>query len=195
MVLFHAGWIRSVGEYMRRIAHVAIIAAAAALAAGETAAQDGVQTAAAVPDASGVVAAASDDSAPVKEGACDTRPFSMQITVVGVRDSSGTITVDVHDDDPAKFLKSGGKLARIRVPAVEGETHLCIAVPKAGVYALALYHDRNANTKLDKNWIGLPSEPFGLSNNPPRRLAMPKHRDSAFEVNGPRTPVVVDLDK
>lgn len=133
--------------------------------------------------------------APVHEGACDAKPFSMQITVQNVDEAKGTITVDVHDEDPAKFLKSGGKLARIRVPAVQGETHFCIVVPEAGIYALAIYHDRNGNTKLDKTWIGLPSEPFGLSNNPPKRLAMPKHKDSAFEVNGPKTPVVIDLDK
>ncbi len=140
-------------------------------------------------------APASEAPAPVQEGACDTHPFSMQITVENVRTATGTITVDVHDDDPAKFLKSGGKLARIRVPAVQGETQFCITVPKPGIYALAVYHDRNGNTKLDKTWIGLPSEPFGLSNNPPRRLAMPKHKDSAFEVNGPRTPVVINLGK
>lgn len=137
--------------------------------------------------------AMSDDPA-VNETACATHPYSMQITVRNVKEAVGTITVDVHDDDPEKFLKSGGKLARIRVPAVQGETTFCVTVPGAGIYALALYHDRNGNKKLDKTWIGLPSEPFALSNNPPRRLAMPRHKDSAFEVNGQRTPVVVELD-
>lgn len=128
-------------------------------------------------------------------GACDGRPFSMQLTVQNVKDARGTITVDVHDDDPEKFLKSGGKLARLRVPAVAGETQFCIAVPHAGIYALAVYHDRNANLKLDKTWIGLPSEPFGLSNNPPMRLAVPKLKDSAFAVDGPYTPVAIHLSK
>jgi uncharacterized protein (DUF2141 family) len=169
---------------MRRATYLGFIAALAAFAFS-AAAQDAVQ------------ASASDIPAdpPVQAGACDTHPFSMQISVLNVHEATGTITVDVHDDDPAKFLKSGGKLARIRVPAVQGETQFCITVPKAGVYALAVYHDRNGNTKLDKTWIGLPSEPFGLSNNPPRRLAMPKHKDSAFEVHGPHTPVVIDLGK
>ncbi len=167
---------------MRRAAYIGFIAALSAFAVS-AAAQDAAP------------AAEAPSEPPVQEGACDTHPFSMQITVEHVRQATGTITVDVHDDDPAKFLKSGGKLARIRVPAVQGETQFCITVPKAGIYALAVYHDRNGNTKLDKTWIGLPSEPFGLSNNPPRRLAMPKHKDSAFEVNGPRTPVVIDLGK
>lgn len=169
---------------MRRATYIGFISALSAFAFS-AAAQEAGQTPA--PEAPA--------DPPVQEGACDAHPFSMQISVLNVHEAAGTITVDVHDDDPAKFLKSGGKLARIRVPAVQGETQFCITVPKAGIYALAVYHDRNGNTKLDKTWIGLPSEPFGLSNNPPRRLAMPKHKDSAFEVNGPHTPVVIDLGK
>jgi len=129
----------------------------------------------------------------VQEGPCDSPDFSMEVVVDNVKSAKGTITVDVHDHDPAKFLKSGGKLARLRIPATEGETRFCILVPEAGIYALAVYHDRNANLKLDKTWIGLPAEPFGLSNNPPPRLAVPKHRDSAFEVTGPRTLVPIHL--
>lgn len=183
---------------MRTAAFIAFLSfTAAAASAQDSAPVQGTELAAA-PLAAPPEGAAPDDvpkDAPAQGGACDSRPYSMQIRVLGVRESRGTITVDVHDDDPAKFLKSGGKLARLRVPAVAGETAFCVTVPRAGIYALAIYHDRNANTKLDKNFIGLPSEPFGLSNNPPLRLAMPKHRDSAFEVNGPRTPVLIDLRK
>jgi uncharacterized protein (DUF2141 family) len=134
-------------------------------------------------------------AAVVVDGDCEQQAFSMLVSVKTVKDARGTITVDVHDDDPAKFLKSGGKLARIRVPAVAGETRLCIAVTKPGVFALALYHDRDGDTKLDKTWVGLPSEPFGVSNNPPFRLGPPRHKDAAFEVTGPGTPVNVILNK
>ena len=179
---------------MHRATGILTFAAVAAFTASEALAQTDAQTASS--EAGSIAASiALPVEAPAEGGLCDTLPYSMQLRVLGVRESRGTITVDVHDDDPAKFLKSGGKLARLRVPAAQGETLFCIAVPKAGIYALAIYHDRNANTKLDKNFIGLPSEPFGLSNNPPLRLAMPKHRDSAFEINGPRTPVMINLGK
>jgi uncharacterized protein (DUF2141 family) len=70
---------------------------------------------------------------------------------------------------------------------------VCIPVDKPGVYALALYHDKDANTKLNKTWIGLPSEPFGVSNDAAIRLGPPKHADAAFAVAGPATPVTVNL--
>jgi uncharacterized protein (DUF2141 family) len=34
----------------------------------------------------------------------------------------------------------------------------------SGTYAIAAYHDENANGKLDRNFIGIPSEPYGMTN-------------------------------
>ena len=32
-----------------------------------------------------------------------------------------------------------------------------------GKYAIAIYQDLNKNGKLDKNWFGIPKEPYGFS--------------------------------
>ena len=128
-----------------------------------------------------------------RETACEKLPFSILISVKNIKDDRGTITIDLHGDDPEKFLKSGAKLSRTRIPAVAGEMKICLPVEKAGVYALALYQDRDSDLKLDKTWIGLPSEPFGVSRDAPIRMAAPKHQDAAFEVKGPMTPVTVTL--
>jgi uncharacterized protein (DUF2141 family) len=34
-----------------------------------------------------------------------------------------------------------------------------------GPYAIILFHDENGNGKLDKNALGVPTEPYGFSNN------------------------------
>ena len=34
----------------------------------------------------------------------------------------------------------------------------------AGTYAIAVFHDSNNNGKLDKNWLGVPTEGYGFSN-------------------------------
>ena len=47
--------------------------------------------------------------------------------------------------------------------------------------------------KLDLNWVGLPSEGFGFSNNPSIFLASPNPVDAAFQYNGARTKVDIDL--
>lgn len=52
-----------------------------------------------------------------------------------------------------------------------------------GKYAFAVYHDLNSNNKLDKNWVGYPSEPFGFSRNFIPRLGAPSFSDCAITLN------------
>jgi uncharacterized protein (DUF2141 family) len=127
--------------------------------------------------------------------ACDQLPYSIALIVKNIRSSKGIVTVDLHNDDPTKWLSKGGRVGRVRVPAVEGETKICIPVAKSGTYAFALYHDKDANLKLNKNWIGLPSEPFGVSNDAPIRLGPPSLKDASLQVTGPATPATVTLSK
>jgi uncharacterized protein (DUF2141 family) len=124
---------------------------------------------------------------------CHERPFSVLVTVQNVKDGKGLITADIHDDNPARWLKGGQHLARVRVPAVKGETKMCVPVAAAGIYAIAIYHDRNGNRQFDKNFLGLPSEPYGISNNPPINFGPPSLEDSAFKVEGPLVPVTIRL--
>ena len=34
-----------------------------------------------------------------------------------------------------------------------------------GRYAITVYHDKNDNRQFDKNWLGMPKEDWGVSNN------------------------------
>jgi uncharacterized protein (DUF2141 family) len=130
-----------------------------------------------------------------RQAACRQAPYSIMINLKNVRDDRGTITIDLHGDNPETFLKSGAKLSRTRVPAVQGDMDICLPVEKPGVYAVGLYHDRDSDQKLDKNFLGIPSEPFGVSRDAPIRLAAPKHHEAAFEVKGPLTPVTVTMGR
>ena len=58
---------------------------------------------------------------------------------------------------------------------------------------MVVYHDENDNHKFDRNWIGLPIEGFGVSNDPTLFLAPPNFEESAFEVNGDLTNVEVEI--
>ncbi len=113
---------------------------------------------------------------------CDARPNAIDLTVTDVRSAAGTITVDLYDDVPESFLKGKRKVSRVRAPARQGTVHICLAAPKPGVYALGIYHDENANKKFDRNFIGLPTEAYGVSNNPGFRLGPPSHDEAAFTV-------------
>jgi len=50
-----------------------------------------------------------------------------------------------------------------------------------GIYAVALFHDQNNNGKLDKNFLGIPKEGYGFSNNP-KVFATPTFEKCSFRL-------------
>ena len=52
----------------------------------------------------------------------------------------------------------------------------------AGEYALSIFQDVNDDGKLERNFIGLPKEPAGLSNNLRPKFGPPKYKDAVFAV-------------
>jgi uncharacterized protein (DUF2141 family) len=52
----------------------------------------------------------------------------------------------------------------------------------AGEYALSIFQDVNDDGKLERNFIGIPKEPAGLSNNLRPKFGPPKYKDAAFPV-------------
>jgi uncharacterized protein (DUF2141 family) len=61
------------------------------------------------------------------------------------------------DDGPAIVDKVVPATPPVQTVTLEG-------VP-AGTYAIKMFQDANRNEKFDTNWLGLPSERYGFSNN------------------------------
>lgn len=97
----------------------------------------------------------------------------LYVDVDNVRSSRGLIAVTLYTDDRRKFLAKRGSLYVGRVPARQGRTRVCIHVPRPGTYAVAAYHDADADRGFDRTGLGLPDEGFGFSNNPPTFFGLP----------------------
>ena len=109
----------------------------------------------------------------------------INVAVEGVQSDEGLIAITLYADDSSKFLAHRGSLYVGRVPAQKGTTRGCIFVPKPGIYALAIYHDTNANQKFDRTGLGLPAEAYGFSNNPATLAGLPAFR--SVRLNIPKT--------
>ncbi|MBD6619836.1 DUF2141 domain-containing protein [Komarekiella sp. 'clone 1'] len=64
---------------------------------------------------------------------------------------------------------------------------------KAGNYAVAVIHDQNNDSTLNRNGLGMPIEGFGFSRNPEVRTSAPKFGEAAFLVAGPNTNIQIQL--
>jgi uncharacterized protein (DUF2141 family) len=52
-----------------------------------------------------------------------------------------------------------------------------------GEYAIAVYHDKNKNGKIDTNLLGIPKEDYGFSNDARGRFGPASWNDSKFKVD------------
>ncbi|KZK75142.1 MAG: hypothetical protein A3K90_05320 [Pelodictyon luteolum] len=63
-----------------------------------------------------------------------------------------------------------------------------------GTYAVSILHDENGNGKMDKTFIGIPKEGFGVSNNPPIGYGPPSFKEARFEITGKEVEVRVAMN-
>jgi uncharacterized protein (DUF2141 family) len=87
------------------------------------------------------------------------------------------------------FNKAAGfpGTAKNAIQSVNGEIAnregLCIFTNlNPGVYAVSTFHDENSNAKLDTNFLGIPKENYGFSNNASQPFGPPSFEEAAFEV-------------
>lgn len=62
-----------------------------------------------------------------------------------------------------------------------------------GTYAVSVLHDENSNGKMDKTFIGIPREGFGVSNNPKIRTGPPKFSEALFSLDQKQAEVTVTM--
>lgn len=105
------------------------------------------------------------------------------ITVEGIRNAEGQITTTIYADKSERFLIKNGSLYVVRTPTVAGATRFCVFLPQTGVYAIAVYHDEDNSGTLNRGGVlGIPTEGFGFSNNPPTLASLPTFRSVRIAV-------------
>ncbi|QOJ24792.1 MAG: DUF2141 domain-containing protein [Gammaproteobacteria bacterium] len=125
--------------------------------------------------------------------ACNTRSAQVRVTVNNMK-AGGVLNVELYDD-PDNFLFKKGRKRKVRIPAADGQQKVCMNLEQPGTFAVAVYHDIDADRKLKKRWNLLPEEPFGLSNNPKQQTGFPKFSDSAFTTGKLGADIVINLQQ
>ena len=123
---------------------------------------------------------------------CGASEMQIEVVVNGVT-PVGILTVELYTPSKRHFLKKESRLHRIRVPAENGPQTVCFDIPEAGSYAIAAYHDLDADRDLDQKWNRMPAEPFALSSGKKLKFGFPRFEDSAFSVDSHGTRIVLDL--
>lgn len=92
---------------------------------------------------------------------------SLTITVTGIRNTNGTLIACVHRDSSG-FPTCQKSPTAIRQNLRIGGSTMTVRFNNLapGSYAATVQHDEDGNGKLKTNFIGIPKEGIGVSNNP-----------------------------
>jgi uncharacterized protein (DUF2141 family) len=120
----------------------------------------------------------------------------LRVTVEGIRSSRGTVLIGLYDSAASfdKAVDSSTKEGflidpeRFGAVALRANAALKSAVVFSnldrGRYAAVAFHDENGDGKLDKNFLGVPTEPYGFSNDAQGFLGPPTFDAAAVALGG-----------
>lgn len=103
------------------------------------------------------------------------------IEIGSLKNNDGQVAISIHNGEEGY---PGGEETMVQA------TYATIKDGKAiaefidlpfGEYAISAYHDEDKNGELNTNWIGIPKEGTGASNNAKGKMGPPKYEDAMFE--------------
>lgn len=106
---------------------------------------------------------------------------TITVNITNLRNDNGKCYVCIYSKADG-FLKMSQGASRQGQTIKGGTAHFQFEQVKDGNYAIAAFHDENDNGKLDQNFLGIPKEGVGVSNNHMSSFGPPKYSDAKFEV-------------
>lgn len=120
---------------------------------------------------------------------------AVRVVVTNVVKQDGVLLAGAYSS-PETWLGAATVVSR-EIPVAgnvrDGAVTFEMALPP-GRYALSVFQDLNGNRKLDTNFMGIPTEASGSSNDAPAKWSAPKFRDAVFTVGDEPVSLTIRLD-
>jgi len=108
--------------------------------------------------------------------------ISLKIEINDLRNSKGHVLLELQDENKNTMKGVFKEIVNMRcIISIENLS--------PGKYVFKYFHDENDNEEIDTNWIGIPKEGFGFSNNAKGVFGPPSHQKMIFELNKDTTMV------
>jgi uncharacterized protein (DUF2141 family) len=122
-----------------------------------------------------------------------SRQGDLTILINGFENNEGVVKIalsDTHEDYEAEDQAFRGVETKIMK---ETAIWTFEKVP-FGEYAIKIYHDEDSDNELDTNFLGIPSESYGFSNNARGSFGPASWEDAKFLFQSPRDSLHITLD-
>jgi uncharacterized protein (DUF2141 family) len=107
----------------------------------------------------------------------------VSVTVTRVSLQKGEIYAALFNSDKGFPNDVSAAYKTARATPRNGTATLQFENVPPGNYAIALFHDANGDGKLNTNFIGIPKEGYGVSNNAKNMFSGPSFKQTVFKHN------------
>jgi uncharacterized protein (DUF2141 family) len=119
----------------------------------------------------------------VVEGVETSSTGSIRIKISGLKNKDGQLGILIFTNKegfPSQWQKAS---KQILIPVSGDKLEYTFTDLPYGRYAVSVMHDENKNKKLDTNFLGIPKEGYGVSNNATGTMGPPKFEDASFTLD------------
>lgn len=117
-------------------------------------------------------------------GLLGTTTADLTVEIGNIEHVKGTIRMGIYDNAD-KFPKEGGAMRNEQFTVTASNLKCVVRNLPYGEYAIALYHDVNNDNVCNMNFVGMPKEAYGFSNNIKPVLSAPSFSSTRFTFNKP----------
>ncbi|MCA0892093.1 DUF2141 domain-containing protein [Microbulbifer agarilyticus] len=139
------------------------------------------------------VSAAEVSGAEVSGESTDENTAAVKLTIANIQSQVGKLYISVYDSKDTflgdtKVYAQEASLESLQ----DGQLEVLMTLPY-GALAISVHHDNNANGEMDRNFIGIPKEPVGLSNGHVPKFGPPKFSKAVIEISQPEQQAFITL--
>ena len=98
------------------------------------------------------------------------------VEILELKNNDGHLLLELNDENKETIGAFSEKI-------MDNKSYVVLKNLKPGKYAFKYFHDANDDEKLNTNFVGMPKEGFGFSNNAKGTFGIPAFEKMLFEVN------------
>jgi uncharacterized protein (DUF2141 family) len=119
----------------------------------------------------------------------------IHVKILDIRNSTGTVACALFESPegfPSEYLHFATNIMIIKIRKSQARCDFEDIPP--GTYSMAVVHDENMNGKLDTDWMGVPMEGYGFSNDANALLGPPSFSAASFKYDGRNIDMTMSLN-
>ena len=107
----------------------------------------------------------------------------LSLSITNLRNNKGHVLISVYKDGVGYPEELDKAVRRAKLTITNKTASVSFAGLASGNYAIAILHDENNDGKMNTNFLGIPKEGYGFSNNVMGTFGPPTFSKESFQYN------------